>query len=1656
MSAGPELVDFQDNLTTTTNRLQTVRDDLEGLQQSLDGAAQVAQNYLIFRKILKPLDAALASGRTVLALSENVAPLSGPSKAVKDVLDLIQPRVVQIKDATDRAQKLEPLLQKFVQAERALENVIVPAVANADETLDHVLTGIDEIVFAFNQVSTPNGIPQLNPNAGTSRPGSQDFAGLFTEVDDFVAPANGLSGTAQGVFDAYDTSKALLNQLINAFDVADFSQLSAIFGDLFEFDDLFSGLGDVLEIVNSVLAPLQPLFDAAQFVFDLLVQPVVDFLSEELGINELFDILAAQLEPLFPDVDLFDGFLSIATELEGLLDTLEVNFFELPNFADLSLDVFDKFEQTFDTVQDSALALIDGIPLRIESLAGTIVYGTGGSEAIDPSGGDDDVRANAGNDIIVASSGADTIDGGDGIDRLVFAGELAEYDFTREGFSEDPGSEITLIFTHTNVGAHGFNEGTEIVRNVEFFDFGTETFTKEQFENAVVGQSVLDANGPPGERTSDEGELIFLNPGGTLVSGLTLNGKTFDNMNVVYGLGGDDRIQGTNGKDFIFGGAGNDLLVPRGGEDALDGGPGNDTFQIFDLGFNSADRIDLAEGTAFVRGGATELFDVENVITQHGGDVQLRGNDSDNVLFTSDGRDMLTGRGGNDAIYGNEGRDVLWGGAGQDTLRGGDDNDFLGALNTSDNGESELYDGEAGRDVLSYATGLTEIREFLSGNVTYTSMLNSAMADAESTGPVVIRTELGQIDRLDANGRVIATDVARNIEHFIGSDSDDLIFGTDQGPEPVTISGGGGDDTLRSLGASQINGGDGDDTMLAVRNSDGGRVGGGFEGDAGFDTLDLRQLGDLKLVLITDVSGRVGVRLIDEDDAANAPSAQNSNPANLRGERFNVDGVEQYLLGDNDDYVVWGTGNDGVIRGGLGDDFLRSANGVGTQSPTFYGDEGNDTIILDDGGSAFGGEGDDRIEVNSSSEQEVQGNEGNDTFLIKRMDGALAGGDGCDTLILNPSVSSNVTVSLAGSGSASSTGSSSNGASLDLTSITGIEALVTTDFGDSITGSARSEQISALQGADTVEAGGGDDRIYGGTGNDRLLGQGGNDTLHAGLGNDTVDGGDGVDTVDYRFASADGPEGELVASVFTGAVVNLASGMGGLGGLQDTLISIENVFGTKLNDSIEGDSGDNILSGDAGSDTLNGGGGNDLLIAGGCGVFGATDVLNGDAGNDTFLVGSGVFEIDGGEGRDTLDFSVATEQADGGGETLSVIIDLRRETVSRETESSTVVWADDGTQSERQFDGQSIRPEDVLRSDPLYALDGDDIALRLPGKDEDDPNLPSFAIEIETSIVTRPNEPSTVTGIEDVIGTAGNDFLTGNDADNTFFGEDGDDVLRGREGDDTLDGGTGRDTAYFEGDQGRYTLTLGTDGPTVTDRTGENGNDRLIDIELLDFEIETSGDLFDLEIFGGLTGLSGSELEAFIELYIAYFNRAPDAVGLSFWGTAFANGVTLEESAAFFIDQEETRATYPEGLSNSDFATAVYANVLGRVADQVGFDFWVGALNDRSVGRDQFILAILGGAKAAPPANASQEFIEQQLADRVYLENKTDIGTYFAVTRGMSDIDNAIAVMQTFDGSADSIEAAIAATDAFYASAFDAEDGEFLLQIVGVLDNPFA
>ncbi|NRB04270.1 MAG: DUF4214 domain-containing protein [Rhodobacteraceae bacterium] len=292
-----------------------------------------------------------------------------------------------------------------------------------------------------------------------------------------------------------------------------------------------------------------------------------------------------------------------------------------------------------------------------------------------------------------------------------------------------------------------------------------------------------------------------------------------------------------------------------------------------------------------------------------------------------------------------------------------------------------------------------------------------------------------------------------------------------------------------------------------------------------------------------------------------------------------------------------------------------------------------------------------------------------------------------------------------------------------------------------------------------------------------------------------------------------------------------------------------------------------------------------------------------------------------------------------------------------------------------------------------------------------------------------------------------------------FFDDRGsscDDVTTGFATNDFFTLGAGFDTVEFSGPRVDYTVAINPTGVTVTDRKpGRDGSDNTSGVEKLRFDVVgTSPDDYDVLAFGQTVDLEEDEFESFVELYIAYFNRAPDALGLGFWGSAYANGTTLEEMAALFIDQDETRATYPGDQTNSDFATSVYGNVLGRIPDQAGFDFWVGQLDSGSVSRDAFILEVLKGAKAAPPDGASQEFMDQQAADQAYLSTKTDIGAYFAVHKGMSNVENARATMELFDGSANSLQAAEDAIDGYYASASAADGGEFLMPVVGVLALP--
>ena len=88
--------------------------------------------------------------------------------------------------------------------------------------------------------------------------------------------------------------------------------------------------------------------------------------------------------------------------------------------------------------------------------------------------------------------------------------------------------------------------------------------------------------------------------------------------------------------------------------------------------------------------------------------------------------------------------------------------------------------------------------------------------------------------------------------------------------------------------------------------------------------------------------------------------------------------------------------------------------------------------------------------------------------------------------------------------------------------------------------------------------------------------------------------------------------------------------------------------------------------------------------------------------------------------------------------------------------------------------------------------------------------------------------------IENAVGGAGADQITGNDADNRLEGRAGDDVLVGADGFDHLVGGAGVDRARYGGGAEDGFMKLGEDGRWVVVRS--DGSDVLEDVEWIVFD----------------------------------------------------------------------------------------------------------------------------------------------------------------------------------------------------------------------------
>jgi hypothetical protein len=74
-------------------------------------------------------------------------------------------------------------------------------------------------------------------------------------------------------------------------------------------------------------------------------------------------------------------------------------------------------------------------------------------------------------------------------------------------------------------------------------------------------------------------------------------------------------------------------------------------------------------------------------------------------------------------------------------------------------------------------------------------------------------------------------------------------------------------------------------------------------------------------------------------------------------------------------------------------------------------------------------------------------------------------------------------------------------------------------------------------------------------------------------------------------------------------------------------------------------------------------------------------------------------------------------------------------------------------------------------------------------------------------------------------------------------------------------------------------------------------------------------------------------------LYQAAFDRAPDLPGLGFQMNDLDMGYSLVHVAQNFIDSPEFQATYGPGLSNTEFITLLYRNVLNREPEAAGLQY---------------------------------------------------------------------------------------------------------------------
>ena len=850
---------------------------------------------------------------------------------------------------------------------------------------------------------------------------------------------------------------------------------------------------------------------------------------------------------------------------------------------------------------------------------------------------------------------------------------------------------------------------------------------------------------------------------------------------------GNDNIITRDGIDIINSGAGNDLINCGRGKDTVDGGTGSDVLDYRSFTQTIAVTLNGAVNTAVKVRGVVEdtIKNIEGIFGGSANDT-LVGDGLVNGLSAGAGDDFVRGGGGNDTLDGGAGIDavdyrdksqavavtlngstgvvVTVNGINEDTIRNFEHvYGGLAADTLTGDALANLFRGGAGNDVLNGAGGI-DIADYRDKTTSLVLTLNGANS-------VVVK-----VNNVDE-------DTIRNFEQVYGGTAADTLTGD---ALANLFRGGGGNDVLNGAG--------------------------------GVDTADYTdKTTSVAVTLNGATNALVRVNNVAEDTIKNI-------------ENVIAGSGNDTLIGDALVNILTGNGGNDTLKGGLRKDTLDGGTGLDTAD---YSDKTQAVVTTLNGATNT------LVRVNNVAEDTIKNIEN------------VTGGSGADTLIGD--IVANI---LSGGGRNDMLRGDGGNDALD-----GGSGFDTADYSDktqavvaTLTGATNSivtvngVNEDTIKNIENLNGGRGGDTFIGNTLVNILSGNGGNDLLKGGLAADRLDGGAGVDGADYSDKTA------AVTVTLNGATASVVKVNNAN---EDTISNIENVIGGSAIDTLTGDAFDNVFRGLAGSDVIDGGGGRDVAdfsdkttavtatlnngatvtvnvngvgedkITNVEGLIGgsAADTLTGDTLTNFFRGGAGNDNLEGGDARDTADYS---------DKTAAVVVDLdgangvivRVGGVDEDT-IKTIESIIGGTAADSLTgDGQS---NTFLGGAGRDVLDGQD------GTDTADFSDKTTSVEVTLNGATNAfakvngiNE-DTLRSIESVTGGSGNDTLIGDTLNNSLRGGGGDDrlsagagndVVAGGLDNDTLTGGTGRDLFLFDSALGPTNVDIVSDFVVADDFIG--------------------------------------------------------------------------------------------------------------------------------------------------------------------------------------------------------------------------------------------